>query len=111
MNMFNLKLSLMYELLHLLIAMLYLCLLRIDYILTKQFKNDQVPFGASTQYFCRSYKPNSSAKTISITRIRHYKTVNSISQYSVLSALHPVCSAGYRIVWRTHSRLLLMVDS
>ena len=59
--MIHLKLSLMYELLHLLIAVLYLCLLRIDYI--QELSSSKM----STYHL--EHQPNISAETINLTQV------------------------------------------
>ena len=59
--MVHLKLSLMYELLHLLIAVLYLCLLGIDYI--------QELSSSKMATYHLEHQPNISVETINLTQV------------------------------------------
>lgn len=68
--MVNLKLSLMYELLHLLIALLYLCLLRTDYI-------QELSSSKMARYHLE-HQPNISVEAINLTQMqRQLESVGS----------------------------------
>lgn len=60
--MVHLKLSLMYELLHLLIAVLYLCLLRIDYI--------QKLSSSKMATYHLEHQPNISVEATNLTQVQ-----------------------------------------